>query len=67
MPLSLVHLPNCKLPEVKHSPGDWRLTEERCEGLGCFEEVAGGDGIVVVGLDRDIVESFMERVEPGST
>ena len=51
----------------KTQPRRWQLTEERREGLRCFEKVAGGDGIVVVGLDRDIVESFMKRFKPGPT
>ena len=45
--------------------GRWWLTEECCEGLGGFEEFAGGDAVVVVGLDVDVFECLVERVEPG--
>lgn len=70
MPLSLAHLPMCKplyYSTEKTQLSRWHLTKERCEGLRCFEKVAGGDGIVVFCLDRDVVEGLMKRVEPGPT
>ena len=41
------------------------LTKERCEGLGGLEEFAGGDAVVIVGLDVDVIERLVKRVEPG--
>lgn len=66
--MSLAHLPNCEfgVPKrgMKQQGRQW-LTKERCEGLGRLEEFAGGDAVVVVGLDVDVIERLVERIEPG--
>lgn len=49
---------------MKQQGRQW-LTKERCEGLGRLEEFAGGDAVVVVGLDVDVIERLVERIEPG--
>ncbi len=38
-------------------------TEYGRQGLGGFEELSGGDGIVVVGINGHINEGFLEGIQ----
>ena len=69
MLLSLTHLqPNVSSNSL-NVLGVWvgGSTEESSQRLGCFEEFRRRHGIVLRGVDWDVGEGFLERVEEGSS
>ena len=42
-------------------------TEKRGQRLSSLKEIAGGYSIVILGINGDVDEGFVECVEPGAT
>lgn len=41
-------------------------TEDGSQGLGGIEELCGGDGILVVGVNRHVSEGLLEGIQQGT-